>query len=394
MTSQRTILLGLFFLVSLGILGYYTLFLTDFTLFRERPEMHVYFAETNGVREGDPVLVSGMRWGRVKRLTYDAGAPADKRIVMTAALNEPLALRRGATIEIRDATLLGGKNVWIDPGPPEAERIPPSEILYGKVSGGLLDRVNQLVSNSEEGIGRILSDVEAILKSTREGKGTLGRLLVDTELADEVDTAVRSAARTLKNLEVLTADARAGKGTVGRLLTEDSLFVDLSTSLKQLSTLLDEATLLARDARTGDGLLGRAISDPALAKDIADAAAGVRSIVKKIDDGHGLAGVLVNDDALAQDVRGTIQTIARGEGTIGALIVKPEVYESVRQIADDVAAVTAQVRAGRGSLGRLVMEEEVYQQVKTALQIVSRSLEEYREAAPITTFTSVFFSAF
>jgi len=33
MNSQRTFLLGLLFLGALGILGYYTLFLTDFTLF-------------------------------------------------------------------------------------------------------------------------------------------------------------------------------------------------------------------------------------------------------------------------------------------------------------------------------------------------------------------------
>ena len=73
---------------------------------------------------------------------------------------------------------------------------------------------------------------------------------------------------------------------------------------------------------------------------------------------------------------------------------RPEVYDDIRAITEDVAVLTSTIRSGQGSLGRLVMEDEVYQQVKTALQLVSRSLEEYREAAPITTFTSVFFSAF
>jgi len=103
---------------------------------------------------------------------------------------------------------------------------------------------------------------------------------------------------------------------------------------------------------------------------------------------------LVNDEAVAEDVRNTIGAVARGEGTIGALFVRPEVYDNLRSITEDVAVVTAQLRSGQGSLGRLFMEDEIYQEVKRALQIVSRSLEEYREAAPITTFTSVFFSAF
>ena len=56
MTTSRSFLLGLFFLAALGVLGYYTLFLTNFTLFKERPELVVHFSRTNGLREGDPVI--------------------------------------------------------------------------------------------------------------------------------------------------------------------------------------------------------------------------------------------------------------------------------------------------------------------------------------------------
>lgn len=394
MSSQRTVLLGLFLLATLGILGYYTLFLTEFTPFKDRPELRAYFSETNGLREGDPVLVAGMRWGRVKKMTFDPSAPEEKRIVLTASLNEPLALREGATIEIRDATLLGGKNVWIDPGPAGAAPIPKDAELFGAVSGGLLDRVTGLVSDSEESIGRILSNVEQITVDLKEGKGVLGRLITDQALADQIETAVRSATKTLEDAQAITADARAGRGTVGKLLSDDVLFTDLAESARKLSQLLDEATKLASEARAGDGALGRLVSDPALAADIAAAATSLNSIAKKIDEGRGLAGTLVNDEGLAQDVRDTMGTIARGEGTVGALIVRPQVYENLRAMTEDLAVVMSTVRSGQGSLGRLVMEEEVYQSVKTALQIVARSLEEYREAAPITTFTSVFFSAF
>lgn len=394
MSSQRTVLLGLFFLATLGILGYYTLFLTEFTLFKDRPELRVYFQETNGLREGDPVLVAGMRWGRVKKMTFDPDAPEEKRIVLTAILNDPLALREGATIEIRDATLLGGKNVWIDPGPAGAAPIPKDREHYGVVSGGLLDRVTGLVADSEESIGRILANVEQVTVDLKEGKGTLGRLIGDQALADQIEIAVRSAAQTLENAQALTADARAGKGTVGKLFADDQLFTDLAAAARKLSGLLDEATRLATEARTGDGALGRLVSDPTLGAEIAAAAASLGSITRKIDEGRGLVGTLVNDDGLAQDVRDTIGTIARGEGTIGALIVRPEVYENLRAITEDASVVMSTLRSGQGSIGRLVMEDEIYQSVKTALQIVSRSLEEYREAAPITTFTSVFFSAF
>ncbi len=394
MSSQRTVLLGLFFLVTFGALGYYTLFLTEFTPFKDRPEVQVYFAETNGLREGDPVLVAGMRWGRVKKMTFDPAAPEKKRIVLTASLNEPLALREGATIEIRDATLLGGKNVWIDPGPAGAAGIPGDRELFGEVSGGLLDRLNGLVGESEEGISRILGNIEQVTIDLKEGKGTLGRLISDGELADQISSTVTSLTKTIENLQALTSDARAGRGTIGKLFADEALFTEFTGAARKLTGLLDEATRLATQARSGDGVLGKIVSDPALGEDIASAIASLGSITKKIDEGRGLAGALVNDDALASDVRETIATIARGEGTIGALIVRPEVYENLRAVTEDISVITGSIRSGQGSLGRLVMEEEIYLSLKTALQIVSRSLEEYREAAPITTFTSVFFSAF
>lgn len=394
MSSQRTVLLGLFFLVTLGVLGYYTLFMTEFTPFKDRPEVQVYFTETNGLREGDPVLVAGMRWGRVKKMTFDPAAPVKKRIVLTASLNEPLALREGATIEIRDATLLGGKNVWIDPGPAGAPAIPSKQELFGEVSGGLLDRLTSLVGASEDGVVRILANIEQVTIDLRDGKGTLGRLISDGDLADQVAMTVSSLSKTIDNLQALSGDARAGRGTIGKLFVDETLFTELTGGARKLTELLNEASRLAVDARTGEGVLGKIVSDPALGAEIAETIASIASITKKIDEGQGLAGTIVNDEALAQDVRETVAMVARGEGTVGALLVKPEVYENLRAITEDISVLTGQIRSGQGSLGRLVMEEEIYLSLKTALQIVSRSLEEYREAAPITTFTSVFFSAF
>src|SRR5436190_14710055 len=145
MNSKRSLLLGLFFLVTLCVLGYYTLFLTDFSLFKKHPELVVHFTKTNGLREGDAVLVAGMRWGRVKRMVYDPRAPMDRRVTVTASLDDPLTLRDGFKIEIEDATLLGGRNLTIDPGPADAPPIPVDRVLFGGVSPNPLDALGELV---------------------------------------------------------------------------------------------------------------------------------------------------------------------------------------------------------------------------------------------------------
>ena len=394
MSGNRSILLGLFFLVTLSVLGYYTLFLTDFTLFKKQPEMRVLFSQTNGLREGDPVLVAGMRWGRIKKLTFDPTAPIDRRITVIAALNESLTLRQGFTIQIRDATLLGGKNLSIDPGPADGAVIRADQPLAGSVASNPIEGLGKIVDASGRGFEEIVENFRVFSADLRDGNGTLGRLIRDPAMATDLANTLASAARSLANVEEMTRDLRSGRGTVGQLLTTDDLYKDLIESSRKLTALLSETQELAADVRRGNGLAGRIIQDESLAKDLVQAVASLRSVVDKIDQGQGTLGVLVNDDGIARDLQSTMRSVANGEGTIGALLTKPEVYDNVRQITEDLAVVTGALRSGQGTIGRLVQDDDLYQDLKTAVRIVQRSLEEFREAAPITTFTTVFFGAF
>jgi len=59
-----------------------------------------------------------------------------------------------------------------------------------------------------------------------------------------------------------------------------------------------------------------------------------------------------------------------------------------------LADVVGTVRDGRGTVGKLIMEEQLYYEIVKAVGLLTRSLEEFREAAPIGTFTNVIFGAF
>jgi phospholipid/cholesterol/gamma-HCH transport system substrate-binding protein len=394
MSSQRSFLLGLFFLVTLCVLGYYTLFLTDFTLFKSHPEIAVHFSKTNGLREGDAVLVAGMRWGRVKRMIYDPKAPMDRRITVTASLDDPLVLRDGFKIEVEDATLLGGHNLAIDPGPADAAPIPPDRDLFGGVAPNPLDALGSLVRESQKGVTQFVDDLSDVAHGIRAGKGVVGKLLTDEQMATDLANAVSNASQTLATVQRMTRDMEAGKGSVGQLLVNAQLYDELKDAAHKLSTTLDEATALARDARTGNGVVGRLLEDPTMGADLAQAVGDVQRILAKVNTGQGTVGRLINDDTIAKNVEDVTMRLSKGEGSLGAFLVKNDVYDNVRQITEDTAVVTGAIRSGQGSFGRMIMDDELYRDVKIALRIVERALEEYREAAPITTFTSVFFSAF
>ena len=394
MTTSRSFLLGLFFLAALGVLGYYTFFLTGFSLFKKQPELVVHFSRANGLREGDAVLVAGMRWGRIKELTLDPKAPLERRVTVVATLNDPVELRAGFTIAIEDATMLGGKNLTIDPGPAEGAPIAMGSQLLGTVSPNPLNALGDLVKDSKNNVQSALEDIAALTRGVREGKGPLGRAFRDEAMANDLADFMGNAAKSVANLERISADLASGKGTAGKLLSDPSLYEELREATKRLATLSENVNAIALQVQKGDGLAGKLFYDQDWAKQFQETIAHVNQITRKIDAGEGTLGALVNDDALAADARKIVSTIAEGKGSIGRAVMKDELYENIRETSENLAVVTGTVRSGQGSLGRMIMDEELYVQVKAMLAIVQRALEEYREAAPITTFTSIFFNAF
>ena len=392
MANQRQLMLGAFFVIVLTILGVYTLFLTDFSMFSERHELVAQFTQANGLRKGDSVLVAGIREGKVKALAYDPSAPIERRITATLALDHAVALREGFVIAIEDSTVLGGKQVTIDPGPPDGAPVPVTSALPGRVKGGALDGLGQLVDKNGATLERILGDVEVVVADVRAGKGTFGRLMRDEALAQEISDGAARIKASFENIQAFTDDIRNGKGVLGRLATDEELagkLEDIATNLQQITT---DFKSVGADVQAGKGVLGRLTKDEQLGEDVAQAVATIKDISSRINSAEGSLWKFIEDPTLADNLREFSETMQ--SGTLGKLFNNDELYTKLSKIADDLSSATTALRNAEGTLGKLVMDKELYEEARRALGILTRTLEEYREAAPITTFTSILFAGF
>ena len=399
--NQRQLLLGAFFLVVLLVLGWYTLFLTDFTLFGARHEMVVHFPDANGLRQGDPVLVAGIRQGKVDQLTFDPSAELARRITATLRMELEIPLREGARIHIEDSTLLGGRQVAIDPGPVGAPSLPVDVVLLGGVRTSALTGLGEFVQENKERVTRIVEGLDEVVGEVRGGRGLLGMLTRDEALAQRFDEGVESARAALADAAAITADLRAGRGVAGRLVTDE----ELGARFERIATQLDEVTRnltdVSVDMREGRGLIGRLLKDEQVADDAAAAVRSVREIAERANAGEGTIGkLLANDEVytklvqVADDISAVSRALREGEGTLGKLMMSDEVYVRLEQVAENLAAVSSALRNAEGTIGKLVMDPDLYEQLDKAVGLITKSLEEYREAAPITTFTAVLFGAF
>jgi phospholipid/cholesterol/gamma-HCH transport system substrate-binding protein len=394
MSSQRQLLLGAFFVIVLSILGYYTLFMTDFSLFGKSSTMVVYFPEASGLRTGDAVLVAGIRKGRVGDLVLDSKAPLERRVTVTLIMDEELELRESFKLRIEESTLLGGRQVYIDPGPASDLLLAADAVKLGKVAPNPLADLGSFVDENRAAVRRIVTNLDELVGGVRAGHGLVGRVLTEEAMADTLVQGLESFRTTADNAAQISAGLREGQGVIGRLLTDQDLEARVQEIADNLAVVSKSLYNVSSDLDAGRGLAGRLLKDENLGEDAALAVRTVREIVDRINQSDGTLWRLIVDPTIADDVQAIITRVSNGEGSLGKLMSDEAIYERLSEVADNLARASNALVNGEGSLGRLLMEPDLYLEVERAMGIVTRSLEEFREAAPVTTFTSVLFGAF
>lgn len=393
MSTQRQALLGLFFVLVFGVLAWFTLFQGDLSIFRETFRTRVHFEQAGGLREGDPVLVAGLRWGVVERLDYDPEQPLDQRIEVVLDLDRAVRLFDDHEIVIEDATVLGGKQIVIEPGRPETGEV-DLEGLRGRVAPNVMKALGDVVTENRESLANVLGGLETMVGDVREGDGVLTQLLYSEQLAQNLSNAVESVAATFENAEALTTDLRSGEGTLGKLMSDPELYDQVKGIATGIDDFVTTAEALVDDVRAGKGTVGMLLYDEEVSADVRSTIDRVERIASDLEEGRGTLGKLLQDPTIADNVKKVTTELAEGKGTLGRLLTEEEVYEDLAAITEDLRSASAALREGQGTLGKLLYEDELYDELERAIRVLTGSLEEAREAAPIATFLNTVFLGF
>ena len=175
----------------------------------------------------------------------------------------------------------------------------------------------------------------------------------------------------------------------------DGVLADLKASMAQIRKITESLG-------EGEGTVSRLLKDDALYGDIQQIVANVRTISDAIAKGEGTVGKLVMNDEVyrnLQEVAANLQKItdglAKGEGTLGRLLSQDDqVYKDLAATIASIRGISESIARGEGSMGKLVSDEALYLEFQSLLREGRAAVDDYREASPITTFTSIFFGAF
>ncbi len=159
---------------------------------------------------------------------------------------------------------------------------------------------------------------------------------------------------------------------------------EITISLKGILTPLQE----------GKGLLGQAIQDPEFGKEslahLKATLENLEAITGRLRNGESFTGKLLTDPSMAgraadlskaiQDLSTILDSIARKEGAVGALIAKggagEQAVTELRDAAASLKRISQRLESKEGLLGKLLNDPEYSNGVATDLRATARNLSE------------------
>ncbi len=348
-TEQKV---GLFFLFALIMLGVMIELVEDWKPFETHYDYVALFESSVGLKDGDPVRVAGVEVGKIQSISIEDG-----KVRVDFYIDGSVVIRRDSIAKIRQTNLLGGVFLGLDFGTPDSEILPPGSVVTTHEATNLdelisgLDRNQQrvlqplgdMLDENREPLTNAISRLDRVMAKIDEGEGTLGRLINNPELYDEVVTMSARVNKILLRIE-------QGEGTLGKLMADSELYDNLSLTMANLQSVTEQLN-------EGKGTLGKLLVDDRLYEEATITLTGLREITEKVNAGQGSFGKLVNDDALYEDIR---EGVAR------------------------INSIAAKIDDGKGTLGRLVNEDTLYRDAVTTLHKVEKTVDGMSDTGPVS----------
>ena len=393
----KDILTGIFLLAIVGLLAFFTIVISGVDMIRGRNTCarYVRFMDVGALKEQDPVYVRGLKVGSVQSLELLPNAVQVKLI-----LDQQVILRKDYKVTVGKTSMLGGTCVQITEGV-DAEVLPADFPLEGLTPPDMMADLGELVKGLREAINpdelrqtisniqKASADIAVLTERVQRGEGMVGKLLSDD------NSAYEDLSAGLDNFRAITEDLRTGKGLLGKLISEeDNTYAELQSAIANLNKVTEGLA-------NGQGLLGKLMrEEDNTYAELKSTISNLNTVTDGLVNGKGLLGKLMREDdstyadlkAALENIRMVTEKLNDPKSGFGRLLSQDStLVADLEASAASIRTITAKLENGEGTLGRLVNDDGVAVEMEAAIKDVRQIIDNMRDTAPITTFTSLFF---
>jgi phospholipid/cholesterol/gamma-HCH transport system substrate-binding protein len=245
--ENKNVGIGLFVVGGLALLGAGTFLIGDrHQIFARHIDYYSDFANLAGLPNGAKVRVGGMDAGEVLAINVPDSPTSGFRVKWRIDAKMRGLIRTDSVATIGTEGVVGGTFLSVRPGSAHASvaapltTIPskePTELaeLLERGSGllndaqGMLKEVGGKLGVALDGVTSTVSNVNDVVVSLKQGRGTAGMLLRDDALADRIRQTVTT---TASDVQEMVADVKQGRGAAGMLLRDAAVAGQIRDAIK------------------------------------------------------------------------------------------------------------------------------------------------------------------
>jgi phospholipid/cholesterol/gamma-HCH transport system substrate-binding protein len=267
---MQAALLGLVVIVAL-VLGGGTLFVLGERGGWASDSFHVVagLPDVGGIEVGSRVRIQGIDAGEVEAIVPPERPGEHVKLRLRIAGKYHHLVGEDARVQVISESLIAGKVVRILPGTANAAPIADGGELAAVIQPDLIEGVAMAAGK----LNRLLTEVDDAMQTFRKKDGSVTQDLADA--ARKLNVVLAKADTALDQIE-------HGDGTLGKLVRDRKLYDELTTTLADAKTAL-------REIQNGNGTLGKLVKDN---EAYAEALASIQDLRKMV------ASVKQNADAI------------------------------------------------------------------------------------------------
>jgi phospholipid/cholesterol/gamma-HCH transport system substrate-binding protein len=258
------------------------------------------FNSVQDLKVGDRVKMAGVEVGRVEKIGLDE---QQAKVRVTMKLRRDVEVRSDSTASVKFTGLMGQNYVGLEFG--------SSQTLLHEGDVIQTEQTPDFSSVMKK-IDSVASGVENLTKSfTGDKIDNLLGPFTDFLKANRVPLTA-----TIANLQAISSQISQGKGTVGKIIMDQSLYdsalaavTNLDNTAFKINLTIEDAHKVIDQVNAGQGTIGRLVKDEALYRETTASMTNLKEILQKINQGNGTVGKLVIDQEFYKNAKLTLQKL-------------------------------------------------------------------------------------
>jgi phospholipid/cholesterol/gamma-HCH transport system substrate-binding protein len=290
----RAVIVGIF--IFLGVAIFILAVLTlggQHKTFEKSIIVKAMFDDVNGLQKGNNVWFSGVKVGTIKNVVLAGNERVEVDINITQKLHQ--FIPKDSNAKVGSDGLIGNKIIVIYGGTAQAPKIENGDVLTVEKLKTMDEMINTF-GKTNDNLLQISNDFKVVSKRVADGNGTIGKLLTDETLINELNATTTTLRKVTQNIEALTGNAAR---YTAKLNTKGSLADDLVSDTVIFSTLRATIAQLQKVSVTSDSVINNLKT-------------ASNNFSNSLSNRNTPVGVLLNDEQAASNLKITLKNLQSG----------------------------------------------------------------------------------